>query len=84
MAEANYLPILPLLGTPNQKSVLVVRHDSPVQVLGDLANQTIALGAAGSATGYYLPLYDLYGLEFRLMLKIRHGWSSAHAQDHHM
>ena len=62
MAEANYLPILPLLGTPNQKSVLVVRHDSTVQVLGDLANQTIALGEAGSATGYYLPFYDLYGL----------------------
>ena len=62
MAEANYQSILPLLGTPNQKSVLVVRHDSPVQVLVDLANQTIALGAAGSATGYYLPLYDLYGL----------------------
>lgn len=62
IAEAKYLPIFPTLGPPNQKSVLVVRDDSPFQSLGDLANQTIALGEAGSATGYYLPLYDLYGL----------------------
>lgn len=65
MAEANYLPIFPMLGTPNQKSVLVVRHNSPFQALGDLANQTLALGEAGSATGYYLPLYDLYGLTLK-------------------
>ena len=62
ISEANYLPIFPMLGTPNQRSVLVVRDDSPMQALGDLANQAIALGEAGSATGYYLPLYDLYGL----------------------
>ncbi|MBD1873137.1 PhnD/SsuA/transferrin family substrate-binding protein [Nodosilinea sp. FACHB-131] len=65
MAEANYLPIFPMLGAPNQKSVLVVRNDSPFQALGDLANQTLALGEAGSATGYYLPLYDLYGLTLK-------------------
>lgn len=65
IAEANYLPIFPTLGNPNQKSVLVVRSDSPFQTLGDLANQTIALGEAGSATGYYLPLYDLYGLTLK-------------------
>ncbi len=62
IAEANYVPIFPLLGTANQKSVLVVRSDSPLQSLGDLANQPLALGEAGSALGYYLPLYDLYGL----------------------
>ncbi|MBD2111400.1 MULTISPECIES: phosphate/phosphite/phosphonate ABC transporter substrate-binding protein [Cyanophyceae] len=65
MAEANYLPIFPMLGAPNQKSVLVVRNDSSFQALGDLANQTLALGEAGSATGYYLPLYDLYGLTLK-------------------
>ncbi len=65
MAEANYLPIFTMLGAPNQKSVLVVRNDSPLQGLGDLANQTLALGEAGSATGYYLPLYDLYGLTLK-------------------
>jgi phosphonate transport system substrate-binding protein len=62
IAEANYLPIFATLGTPNQKAVLVVRADSPAQSLGDLANRAIALGEPGSATGYYLPLYDLYGL----------------------
>ncbi|MGB3310199.1 MAG: PhnD/SsuA/transferrin family substrate-binding protein [Nodosilinea sp.] len=62
IAEANYLPIFPTLGTPNQRSVLVVRDDSAFQALGDLANEAIALGEPGSATGYYLPLYDLYGL----------------------
>ncbi|PSN12395.1 phosphonate ABC transporter substrate-binding protein [filamentous cyanobacterium CCT1] len=62
IAEANYLPIFPTLGTPNQRSVLVVRNDSAFQTLGDLANEAIALGEPGSATGYYLPLYDLYGL----------------------
>ncbi|MBE9155250.1 PhnD/SsuA/transferrin family substrate-binding protein [Nodosilinea sp. LEGE 06152] len=62
IAEANYLPIFPTLGTPNQRSMLVVRSDSPFQTLGDLANEAIALGEPGSATGYYLPLYDLYGL----------------------
>ncbi|MBD1914354.1 MULTISPECIES: PhnD/SsuA/transferrin family substrate-binding protein [Cyanophyceae] len=65
IAEANYLPIFPMLGAPNQKSVLVVRNDSPFQALGDLANQTLVLGEPGSATGYYLPLYDLYGLTLK-------------------
>lgn len=62
VAEANYLPMFPLLGTPNQRSVLVVLGNSSLQGLGDLANHAIALGEPGSATGYYLPLYDLYGL----------------------
>lgn len=65
IAEAQYLPIFPLQGTPNLKSLIVVRQDSPIQSLTDLTNQTIALGEPGSATGYYLPLYDLYGLTLR-------------------
>ncbi|HZG37777.1 MAG TPA: PhnD/SsuA/transferrin family substrate-binding protein [Nodosilinea sp.] len=65
IAEANYLPIFPMLGTPNQRSVLVVRRDSSLEALGDLAHQAIALGEVGSATGYYLPLYDLYGLTLK-------------------
>ncbi|WP_225889391.1 phosphate/phosphite/phosphonate ABC transporter substrate-binding protein [Halomicronema hongdechloris] len=62
LAEAQYTPLFPLQGVPNQRSVLVVSADSSVDSLADLANQTIALGEPGSATGYYLPLYDLYGL----------------------
>ena len=45
-----------------QRSLIVVRNDSSIQKVSDLANKTIALGEPGSASGYYLPLYDLYGL----------------------
>ena len=45
-----------------QRSVIVVRDDSPIQKIPDLANKTIALGQIGSAAGYHVPLYDLYGL----------------------
>lgn len=61
-SEAQYLPIFPLEGTPNLKSVIVVRADSAATALSDIAGQIVALGQPGSATGYYLPLYDLYGL----------------------
>lgn len=62
--EAQYVPLFPLQGNPNQRSLLVVPTDSPADTLSDLANEAIALGEPGSATGYYLPLYDLYGLTF--------------------
>lgn len=62
LSEAQYVPLLPLQGIPNQRSLLVVRADSPYETLADLANEPLALGEPGSATGYYLPLYDLYGL----------------------
>jgi phosphonate transport system substrate-binding protein len=62
IAEAQYVPLFPLQGIPNQQSVLVVQETGPYTQLGDLRNQAVALGEAGSATGYYLPLYDLYGL----------------------
>lgn len=61
VAKANYLPIFPLQGITNLFSVLVVRQDSPIQKLGDLNGKSLALGQPGSATGYYVPLYDLYG-----------------------
>lgn len=62
--EAQYVPIFALQGNPKQRSVMVVHSDSEVESLPDLANEVIALGEPGSATGYYLPLYDLYGLTF--------------------
>ncbi len=45
-----------------QRSLLIVRDDSPIKKIPDLANKTVALGQVGSAAGYYIPLYDLYGL----------------------
>lgn len=62
IGEAQYVPLFPLQGTPNQRSVIVAKADSSAESLNDLANTVIALGEPGSATGYYLPLYDLYGL----------------------
>ncbi|MEM9447361.1 MAG: PhnD/SsuA/transferrin family substrate-binding protein [Cyanobacteria bacterium P01_E01_bin.6] len=60
--QDGYVPIFPLQGSANARSVLLVLEDSPVEDLGDLAGESIALGEPGSAAGYYLPLYDLYGL----------------------
>ncbi len=61
--EEQYLPLFPLEGFGSrERSVLVVRKDSQIKDLVDLSNKKVALGQPGSATGYYLPLYDLYGL----------------------
>lgn len=62
IGSAQYIPLFALQGNNKERSLLLVRQDSPIQTLGDLANQVVALGEPGSATGYYLPLYDLYGL----------------------
>lgn len=58
-----YLPLFTLAEVDNERrSLLVVREDSPIQTLLDLNNKIVALGEPGSAAGYYLPVYDLYGL----------------------
>ncbi|HEY9659867.1 MAG TPA: phosphate/phosphite/phosphonate ABC transporter substrate-binding protein [Allocoleopsis sp.] len=61
--QALYVPVFPMeeIDT-NRRSMLVVKADSPIQSLTDLTNKVVALGEVGSAAGYYLPLYDLYGL----------------------
>ncbi|BAY49024.1 hypothetical protein SAMD00079811_66530 [Scytonema sp. HK-05] len=63
IASANYqyLPIFPLEMERNSRAIFVVRKDSPVQQLKDLQGKTVALGQPGSATGYYFPLYNLFG-----------------------
>ena len=63
IGQEQYIPIFSLEGINSVKrSVIVVREESPVQDLASLANKVVALGKPGSAAGYYLPLYDLYGL----------------------
>ncbi|NJM70358.1 MAG: phosphate/phosphite/phosphonate ABC transporter substrate-binding protein [Scytonema sp. RU_4_4] len=58
-----YTPLFSMEGTSRrQRSLLIVRDDKPIKKIADLANKTVALGIVGSATGYYVPLYDLYGL----------------------
>ena len=63
MSDEQYIPIFPLerVGS-RERSLLIVRKDSQIEDLADLSQKKIALGQLGSATGYYLPLYDLYGL----------------------
>jgi phosphonate transport system substrate-binding protein len=62
IANSQYLPIFPLETNDNIRSILIVRQDSPIKQLKDLQGKKIALGQEGSATGYYFPLYNLYGL----------------------
>lgn len=64
IASANYqyLPLFPLQVDANSRSILIVRQDSPLREFKDLQGKTIVLGQPGSATGYYFPLYNLYGL----------------------
>lgn len=58
-----YIPLFPLEEVDNERrSLIVVREDSAAQTLVDLNNTVVALGEPGSAAGYYLPAYDLYGL----------------------
>ena len=45
-----------------QTPLIVVRDDSSIESISDLTYKTIALGQKGSAAGYYVPLYDLFGL----------------------
>ncbi len=62
IAQNNYVALFPLEGLQKTRSVIVVREDSEMVQLQDLAGKVIALGQPGSATGYYLPIYNLYGL----------------------
>ncbi len=58
-----YLPLFSMEEiSSKQRCLLIVRDDKPIQKISDLANKTVALGEIGSAAGYYVPLYDLYGL----------------------
>ncbi|HEY9634054.1 MAG TPA: PhnD/SsuA/transferrin family substrate-binding protein [Coleofasciculaceae cyanobacterium] len=62
ISQNQYLPLFPLEGVEKGRSVIVVRQDSPIKKLTELKGKVIALGQLGSATGYYLPIYNLYGL----------------------
>ncbi len=59
--DYQYIPLFPAQGSNQLRSVLVVQSDSPARSLSDLNGSILGLGQPGSATSYYLPLYDLYG-----------------------
>ncbi|MCP6762132.1 MAG: phosphate/phosphite/phosphonate ABC transporter substrate-binding protein [Fischerella sp. CENA71] len=62
ISRYQYTPLFPLFGDNNLRSIIVVRQDSLLSNLKMLEGQTLVLGQPGSTTGYYLPLYNLYGL----------------------
>jgi phosphonate transport system substrate-binding protein len=63
MGKDLYIPLFSLEGVSNvQRCLLIVPETSLIQNLAGLSNKTLALGQPGSAAGYYMPLYDLYGL----------------------
>ncbi len=62
IASYQYWSMFPLQLDKGSRSIIVVNQNSPLNELQDLRNQKLALGQQGSATGYYFPLYNLYGL----------------------
>ncbi len=68
ISRYNYEPLVPLEGRDKTRSVIIAKQASPFQKRQDLKGQTIALGQKGSATGYYLPIYNLYGVNFKDVL----------------
>jgi phosphonate transport system substrate-binding protein len=62
ISQYQYTPILPLEGINNLRSILVVKKDSTYQDLKSLTGKKLAISQPGSATGYYLPIYNFYGL----------------------
>lgn len=68
ISQHKYSPLFPLSGVQNLRSAIVVREDSPIQTLQSLSGKVFALGQPGSATDYYLPLFNLYGLTLAELL----------------
>jgi phosphonate transport system substrate-binding protein len=62
ISQSQYVPLFPLEGALKSRSAIVVLKDSPIKEIRQLAGKSLALGEVGSATGYYLPVYNLYGL----------------------
>jgi phosphonate transport system substrate-binding protein len=60
--QHQYTPILPLEGLNNLRSIIVVKQDSPYENLTSLTGKPFAIGQVGSATGYYFPIFNLYGI----------------------
>ncbi|MBD2772794.1 phosphate/phosphite/phosphonate ABC transporter substrate-binding protein [Iningainema tapete] len=63
IADSLYVPLYAMESiSSRQRSLIIVRDEQPIKKMNDLANKKVALGEMGSAAGYYVPLYDLYGL----------------------
>ncbi len=62
ITQHQYKPIFSLEDNTNSRSVIVVKQDSPHTDLKSLTGQPFAIGQPGSATSYYFPIFNLYGL----------------------
>jgi phosphonate transport system substrate-binding protein len=61
--QRGYTQLFPLERADiSEHSLIVVLEDSSITRLVDLSFKPVAMGKPGSAAGYYLPLYNLYGL----------------------
>ena len=66
IGEKRYEPLFSMGEVSSTRTpLIVVRDDSPIQSISDLTNKTVGLGQKGSAAGYYVPLYDLFGLTLK-------------------
>ncbi len=82
IANYQYWSMFPLQLSGDSRSIIVVNQNSPLNKLQDLRNKRLALGQQGSATGYYFPLFNLYGLtlasvQFAPTPKISLEWLSS-------
>ncbi|NJN23787.1 MAG: phosphate/phosphite/phosphonate ABC transporter substrate-binding protein [Acaryochloridaceae cyanobacterium RL_2_7] len=62
ISQSQYSAVLPRIGADKTRSILVVKDNSDINDIKELNNQSVALGHEGSATSYYFPIYNLYGL----------------------
>ena len=62
ISQYQYKALIPLEGINNLRSVLIVKKDAPYQDIRSFTGKKLAIGQPGSATGYYFPIYNLYGL----------------------
>jgi phosphonate transport system substrate-binding protein len=62
MSQYQYTALLPLEGINNLRSILIVKKDSTYQDIRSLVGKKLAIGQPGSATGYYFPIFNFYGL----------------------
>lgn len=62
MSQHQYTPLIPFAGIANLRSIFVVKNNSSYQDLKSLTGKIVAFGQPGSATGYYYPIFNLYGL----------------------
>lgn len=68
ISQHQYTPLFPIIGIHNLRSVLVVREENPIRDIRSLAGETVVIGQPGSATGYYFPIFNLYGLTLAALL----------------